>query len=61
MDEATTGLDENSKEIVHHLFADVRKQHVTLLQVPHAKSEIEKANKIFEVKKAFLDEKRSCQ
>ena len=30
-------------------------------KVTHDKSEIEKANKIFEVKKAFLDEKRSCQ
>ena len=61
LDEVTTGLDENSKEIVHHLFDDVRKKHVTILQVTHDKSEIEKANKIFEVKKAFLDEKRSCQ
>ena len=59
--EVTTGLDENSKEIVHHLFDDVRKKHVTILQVTHDKSEIEKANKIFEVKKAFLNEKRSCQ
>ncbi len=54
LDEVTTGLDENSKEIVHHLFDDVRKKHVTILQVTHDKSEIE-------VKKAFLDEKRSCQ
>lgn len=61
LDEVTTGLDENSKEIVHHLFDDVRKKHVTILQVTHDKSEIEKANKIFEVKKAFLDEKCSCQ
>lgn len=52
LDEVTTGLDKKSKEIVHHLFSDVRKQHVTILQVTHDQSEIEAANKIFEIKKA---------
>ena len=49
------------KKLFIIIFDDVRKKHVTILQVTHDKSEIEKANKIFEVKKAFLNEKRSCQ
>lgn len=60
LDEVTTGLDEKSKEIVHHLFKDVRKQQVTILQVTHDQSEIETANKIFKVKKVSSNEERSC-
>lgn len=51
LDEVTTGLDAQNKEIVHHLFQEVYQNGVTILQVTHDQAEIAQANKIFTVKK----------
>lgn len=51
LDEVTTGLDYDSKNIVHNLIKSVYKQGVTILQVTHDQSEIQAANKIVRIEK----------
>ena len=50
-DEVTTGLDENSKAIVHQLIKAVHEQGITIIQVTHDQSEIKTANNIVQIKK----------
>lgn len=51
LDEVTTGLDENSKVIVHQLIKAVREEGITIIQVTHDQDEIKAANNIVEIKK----------
>ncbi len=51
LDEVTTGLDENSKAIVHQLIKAVHEQGITIIQVTHDQSEIKTANNIVQIKK----------
>lgn len=51
LDEVTTGLDENSKVIVHQLIKAVHEEGITIIQVTHDQDEIKAANNIVEIKK----------
>lgn len=51
LDEVTTGLDEQSKSIVHQLISDYHKAGTTILEVTHDPAEIDLASQIIEIKK----------
>lgn len=54
LDEVTTGLDQASKEIVHHLIEQVHRKGVTIVQVTHDQSEIELAQHIIQIEKGGI-------
>lgn len=54
LDEVTTGLDEKSKEIVHHLIESIHRQGTTIVQVTHDQSEIQTAKNILKLEKKGL-------
>lgn len=54
LDEVTTGLDQASKEIVHHLIDQVHRKGVTIVQVTHDQSEIESAQHIIRIEKGGI-------
>ena len=54
LDEVTTGLDQASKEIVHHLIEQVHRKDVTIIQVTHDQSEIESAQHIVRIEKGGI-------
>lgn len=54
LDEVTTGLDDQSKEIVHGLIRQVHQKGVTILQVTHDQSEIEAASKTIQMQKGGI-------
>lgn len=54
LDEVTTGLDQASKEIVHHLIEQVHRKGVTIVQVTHDQSEIELAQHIIRIEKGGI-------
>lgn len=56
LDEVTTGLDNQSKDIVHNLIKDVSEKSVTIIQVTHDQSEIDEASNILRVKKGGIIE-----
>ncbi|WEB32077.1 ABC transporter ATP-binding protein [Lactobacillus crispatus] len=56
LDEVTTGLDNQSKDIVHNLIKDVSEKGVTIIQVTHDQSEIDEASNILRVKKGGIIE-----
>lgn len=49
LDEITTGLDNESKQIVHDLIQQVHKNDTTIIQVTHDNDEIQQAEKIIEI------------
>ena len=49
LDEITTGLDKESKQIVHDLIQRVHKNDTTIIQVTHDNDEIQQAEKIIEI------------
>ena len=49
LDEITTGLDDDSKEIVHTLIKEVHQNKTTIIQVTHDNDEIEHAGKIIKI------------
>ncbi|AEG40259.1 ABC transporter ATP-binding protein [Lactobacillus kefiranofaciens] len=51
LDEVTTGLDEQSKCIVHQLIKAIYEQGVTIIQVTHDQSEINSATNIIQIQK----------
>lgn len=56
LDEVTTGLDENSKVIVHQLIKAVHEEGITIIQVTHDQDEIKAANNIVEIKKGGVQQ-----
>ncbi len=54
LDEVTTGLDDENKEIVHGLIKQVYDKGVTILQVTHDQSEINAAKKTIEMQKGGI-------
>ena len=54
LDEITTGLDNNSKEIVHHLIQNVHQDNTTIIQVTHDNDEIHQAGQIIRVAEGRL-------
>lgn len=54
LDEVTTGLDDQSKEIVHGLIKNVHQKGVTILQVTHDQSEIKAASKTIKMQKGGI-------
>lgn len=54
LDEVTTGLDQASKEIVHHLIEQVHRKGVTIVQVTHDQGEIESAQHIIRIEKGGI-------
>lgn len=51
LDEVTTGLDDQSKEIVHHLINDCHEKGTTILQVTHDQEELHSASKLMKMTK----------
>lgn len=51
LDEVTTGLDEQSKSIVHQLIKATYEQGVTIIQVTHDQSEINSATNVIQIQK----------
>ncbi|AEV94904.1 ABC transporter ATP-binding protein [Pediococcus claussenii] len=51
LDEVTTGLDAENKEIVHNLIESFHHNNGTIVQITHDEGEIKGASKIFELKK----------
>lgn len=51
LDEVTTGLDDQSKEIVHHLINDCHDKGTTILQVTHDQTELAAAGKLLKMTK----------
>ena len=54
LDEITTGLDNDSKEIVHRLIHNVHKDNTTIIQVTHDNDEIHQAGQIIKVAEGKL-------
>lgn len=54
LDEITTGLDNDSKEIVHRLIQNVHKDNTTIIQVTHDNDEIHQAGQIIKVAEGKL-------
>ena len=54
LDEITTGLDNDSKEIVHRLIQNVHKGNTTIIQVTHDNDEIHQAGQIIKVAEGKL-------
>lgn len=54
LDEVTTGLDDQSKEIVHGLIRQVSQSGVTILQVTHDQTEIQAAKKTIHMQKGGI-------
>lgn len=54
LDEITTGLDNDSKEIVHRLIQNVHKDNTTIIQVTHDSDEIHQAGQIIKVAEGKL-------
>ncbi|MDK8085646.1 ATP-binding cassette domain-containing protein [Lactobacillus paragasseri] len=54
LDEVTTGLDGDNKAIIHQLIERVHQQGVTVIQVTHDQSEIDKAQNIIKIKKGGI-------
>lgn len=54
LDEITTGLDNDSKEIVHRLIQNVHKDNTTIIQVTHDNDEIHQADQIIKVAEGKL-------
>ncbi|MBV7390383.1 MULTISPECIES: ABC transporter ATP-binding protein [Enterococcus] len=50
LDEVTTGLDEDSKKIVHQLIDQLQQTGVTIIQVTHDETEIYQAKKVLWIK-----------
>lgn len=55
LDEITTGLDDDSKEIVHTLIKEVHQNKTTIIQVTHDNDEIEHAGKIIKIVEGKLN------
>jgi putative ABC transport system ATP-binding protein len=51
LDEVTTGLDENSKEVVHQLINHVHDQNTTMIQVTHDPEELQAAKQTIKIDK----------
>lgn len=51
LDEVTTGLDDQSKEIVHNLISACHEQGTTILQVTHDQEELHSASKLLKMTK----------
>lgn len=54
LDEVTTGLDDDSKEIVHQLIKRVHEQGATIIRVTHDQSEIQTAGHIMQIKQGRI-------
>ncbi|WP_281681331.1 ABC transporter ATP-binding protein [Lactobacillus gallinarum] len=54
LDEVTTGLDDDSKEIVHQLIKRVHEQGATIILVTHDQSEIQTAGHIMQIKQGRI-------
>lgn len=54
LDEVTTGLDDQSKEIVHGLIKQVSQSGVTILQVTHDQTEIKAAKETIHMQKGGI-------
>lgn len=54
LDEVTTGLDDDSKEIVHQLIKRVYEQGTTIIRVTHDQSEIQTAGHIMQIKQGRI-------
>lgn len=54
LDEITTGLDNDSKEIVRRLIQNVHKDNTTIIQVTHDNDEIHQAGQIIKVAEGKL-------
>lgn len=54
LDEVTTGLDDQSKEIVHGLIKQVSQSGVTILQVTHDQTEIQAAKETIHMQKGGI-------
>lgn len=50
LDEVTTGLDENSKAIVHKLIRNYHQEGITILEVTHDATELDLANHLITIK-----------
>lgn len=50
LDEVTTGLDENSKAIVHKLIRNYHQEGTTILEVTHDATELDLANHLITIK-----------
>lgn len=62
LDEITTGLDENSKNIVHEFINNIYQQDTTIIQVTHDNEELNSAHHTIIISKGvFEDEKFSRQ
>lgn len=46
LDEVTTGLDEQTKTVIHRLIKDIQQKGCTILQVTHDESEIQAAEEL---------------
>jgi putative ABC transport system ATP-binding protein len=46
LDEVTTGLDEQTKRIIHRLIKNIQQKGCTILQVTHDEAEIQAAEKL---------------
>ena len=46
LDEVTTGLDEQTKMVIHRLIKDIHQKGCTILQVTHDETEIQAAEKL---------------
>lgn len=46
LDEVTTGLDEQTKTVIHRLIKDIQQKGCTILQVTHDEAEIQVAEKL---------------
>lgn len=46
LDEVTTGLDEQTKAVIHRLIKDIQQKGCTILQVTHDEAEIQAAEKL---------------
>lgn len=46
LDEVTTGLDEQTKTVIHRLIKDIQQKGCTILQVTHDEAEIQAAEKL---------------
>jgi putative ABC transport system ATP-binding protein len=51
LDEVTTGLDEESKEIVHQLIARVHQEGTTIVQVTHDQEELAASKQLLHMEK----------
>lgn len=54
LDEVTTGLDDDSKKIVHQLIKRVHEQGTTIILVTHDQSEIQTAGHIMQIKQGRI-------